>query len=56
MMNYYNVVILVAFIFVSLFMDFMYTPMTGKELTQGRRFLIFIVVCAVFGLLVFITP
>lgn len=55
-MNYYNVVILVAFVFVSLFVDFLYTPVTGKELTHGKRFLIFIIVCIVFGLLIFITP
>ncbi len=55
-MNYYNIAILVAFVFVSLFMDFLYTPLTGKELTQGRKFLIFIIVFLIFLLLIYITP
>ncbi len=52
----YNLFLLIAFITISLFMDFMYTPVTGKELTMKTRFVIFVVIVAVFFLLIYITP
>ncbi len=55
-MNYFNVALLIAFVFISLFMDFLYTPFTGKELTQKKRFMIFVAVSIVFIILIFITP
>ncbi len=56
MSSIYNVIILIAFISVSLFMDFLYTPVTGKELTNAKRFMLLIGISLFFILLIFITP
>ncbi len=52
----YNIFLLIVFVSISLFLDFFYTPLTGKELTMKTRFILFVIIVIIFILLVFITP
>jgi len=52
----YNLFLVIVFVFVSLSLDFLYTPMTGKELAMKTRFILFVIIVTIFIFLVYITP